>query len=162
MPPQIDPLDKRFYKKLYGDKERYVQVIVNFLSNAIKFSNPNSKVVIGLKLNEKQRVKGSHSNVIRTSNKGNDSNKSSFSSSDMEYYISFDLTIQDFGMGISKEKIGKLFFNFSKLEEHASANPGGTGLGLSICKSLIEEMGGSIRVESKLNQGTSFIVTCKS
>jgi two-component system, sensor histidine kinase len=56
------------------------------------------------------------------------------------------------------ENLPKLFMNFGKLEEHASGNKQGTGLGLSICKSLIELMGGSVRVESEVNMGTTFIM----
>lgn len=49
-----------------------------------------------------------------------------------------------------------LFKDFSRLEEHSSLNAKGTGLGLSICKNIIEQMGGSIDVESKQGQGTKF------
>lgn len=75
-----------------------------------------------------------------------------------EKYIKFEIRIVDNGVGISKENLGKLFMNFSKLEEHAAGNKRGTGLGLSICKSLIERMGGSVNVESEINVGTTFIM----
>jgi len=52
--------------------------------------------------------------------------------------------------------------NFSRLDEHQSMNHRGTGLGLSICKSLIELMGGSVRVESELGEGTTFIMQLKT
>ena len=52
--------------------------------------------------------------------------------------------------------------NFSRLDEHESMNQHGTGLGLSICKSLIELMGGSVRVESQLGIGTTFIMSLKA
>ena len=63
---------------------------------------------------------------------------------DDKYFVKFVLKVRDYGMGIPKDRISKLFFNFSKLEAHQKANPGGVGLGLSICKSLVEAMGGSI------------------
>ena len=72
--------------------------------------------------------------------------------------IDFEIRIKDSGIGISEKNIDKLFMNFSRLEEHKKMNERGTGLGLSICKSLIEIMGGSVSVESKLGEGTSFIV----
>ena len=52
-----------------------------------------------------------------------------------------------------------MFMNFSKLDEHSAMNPRGTGLGLSICKSLIELMGGSVKVESEIDKGTTFIMS---
>lgn len=52
--------------------------------------------------------------------------------------------------------------NFGRLQEHMKYNERGTGLGLSICKSLIEMMGGSVHVESVLNQGTVFVVQLKT
>jgi signal transduction histidine kinase len=60
------------------------------------------------------------------------------------------ITIQDFGCGISPGKLDSIFVNFGNLEEHRKANPAGRGLGLSICKSIVENMGGNIQVESSL------------
>lgn len=48
--------------------------------------------------------------------------------------------------------------DFGNLEEHTEQNQQGRGLGLSICKSIIEKMGGSISVTSKLNQGSEFTI----
>ena len=58
------------------------------------------------------------------------------------HYINFDVIIEDYGCGISQENIGRLFFDFKKLDENADKNKHGVGLGLSICKNLIETMGG--------------------
>ena len=80
----------------------------------------------------------------------------------IEKYIKFEIRISDSGMGISPENLSKLFMNFSKLEEHAGTNKTGTGLGLSICKSLIELMGGSVKVESELGKGTTFIMALQT
>ncbi len=55
-----------------------------------------------------------------------------------------------------------MFVNFGTLDEHRGSNPQGRGLGLTICKSIIEKMGGRIRVESILGQGTSFIMTLRA
>jgi len=85
-------------------------------------------------------------------------NKSNEHSIDERSYIVFEIRIVDTGCGIAKENIDKLFMNFGKLEEHNKMNQRGTGLGLSICKSLIELMGGSVRVESNLGIGTTFIM----
>ena len=66
---------------------------------------------------------------------------------------------------MSPESISKLFIDFNTIEENASVNRNGVGLGLSICKQLIEQMAGSVRVESEIKEGTKFIIsfrtTCK-
>jgi two-component system sensor histidine kinase ChiS len=54
------------------------------------------------------------------------------------WFISFDIIVQDFGCGMSKESVSKLFIDFNTIEENASQNRNGVGLGLSICKQLIE------------------------
>ncbi len=61
-------------------------------------------------------------------------------------------------MGIKKENLSKLFMDFSKLDEHSKINTQGTGLGLSICKRIIEQMGGTVNVDSKEGEGTTFTI----
>ena len=62
-------------------------------------------------------------------------------------------------MGIAKENLGKLFHNFGKLEDTTGVNKTGTGLGLSICKTIIEKMGGTVKVESEgEGKGTIFTI----
>ena len=63
-------------------------------------------------------------------------------------FFTFEIKIKDSGMGIAKENLGKLFHNFGKLEDTTGVNKTGTGLGLSICKTIIEKMGGTVKVES--------------
>lgn len=74
-------------------------------------------------------------------------------------YIKMRLTIDDNGVGISATNQKKLFSNYQRLEEHMALNPKGTGLGLSICKNIIEQMGGSVSLESELDRGTMFHIT---
>ena len=71
------------------------------------------------------------------------------------------ISIIDTGIGISEEGINKLFVDFGKLNESSERNKGGTGLGLSICKKIIEQMGGSVKVTSKLGVGSEFIINIK-
>lgn len=71
------------------------------------------------------------------------------------------LSIQDFGIGIPADKLNNLFINFGNLEEHQKTNPQGRGLGLSICKSIVEQMGGKVIVESELGKGSTFSMTFK-
>jgi hypothetical protein len=77
-------------------------------------------------------------------------------------YINFELTIQDTGVGMSEEGCKKLFIDFGKLDENSSRNRQGTGLGLSICKKIIEQMGGSVHVTSKIGEGSKFIINIKT
>jgi signal transduction histidine kinase len=72
-------------------------------------------------------------------------------------FIKFKLEITDTGVGIKKEDIGKLFCDFSRLDQDMNNN--GTGLGLSICKRMVEKMGGKVEVDSVFGQGTTFSVT---
>ena len=65
-------------------------------------------------------------------------------------------------MGISAEGISKLFIDFNKLDENKDRNAQGTGLGLSICKQIIEKMGGNVKVESKVGEGSKFIINIKT
>ena len=71
-------------------------------------------------------------------------------------YIKLRMTIEDNGVGISKDNQSKLFQDFTRLNEHTSLNFQGTGLGLSICKNIIEQMGGNVSVESEEGKGTKF------
>lgn len=74
-------------------------------------------------------------------------------------YIKMRMTIEDNGVGIAEQNLNKLFTDYSCLKEHSKLNAKGTGLGLSICKNIIEQMGGSVEVESTLGVGTKFHIT---
>ena len=63
---------------------------------------------------------------------------------------------------MSQEGVGKLFVDFNKLDENSQRNKQGTGLGLSICKRFIEQMGGSVEVESEVGVGSHFIINVKT
>ena len=75
-------------------------------------------------------------------------------------FVKFRLEIVDTGVGIKKEDLGKLFCDFSRLDQ--GMNNTGTGLGLSICKKMIEKMGGKVSVESEWGQGTTFNITLQT
>lgn len=78
------------------------------------------------------------------------------------HYINLQVSIIDNGIGISEEGLKSLFIDFSRLEENSSRNKSGTGLGLSICKKIIEQMGGSVNVSSKRDEGTRFDINIKT
>lgn len=122
------------YNSLNGDFGRLTQVLINLLSNSLKFSLSNSQIKLHLTTKE----------LIRKEQQPNK--------------IKFVLAIEDFGCGISSEKIENLFIDFGKLEEHQSQNQNGRGLGLSICKMIVERMGGSVSVQSEEGRGSIFSI----
>ncbi len=67
--------------------------------------------------------------------------------------------VSDKGIGIAQEDLGKLFKPFSQIDTGTTRNYEGTGLGLSISKKLVEKLGGTITAESKVNVGSTFIIT---
>ena len=78
----------------------------------------------------------------------------------LEYHLNeitseIEFSVTDTGMGIAPEKADKVFDRFVKLNSFSK----GTGLGLSICRSIIEHLGGTIGVESKLGIGSRFWFT---
>ncbi|NNJ52731.1 MAG: PAS domain S-box protein [Ignavibacteriaceae bacterium] len=128
----IYSLDNNTPPAIMGDVTRLRQVLTNLVSNAVKFTN-EGEVYISL---------------------------SSKKNSDDTYEIIFK--VQDTGIGISEEKMDKLFMPFSQLEDYSTRSYGGTGLGLVISKKLVELMQGRMWVESEVGKGTSFYFTIKA
>ncbi len=115
---------------LQGDPGRLRQVLVNLVSNAIKFT-PHGEVEVMVKSAEMK---------------------------DRQLFLCFDVT--DTGIGIPRDRQDILFHPFCQLNPSLTNTWGGTGLGLSICKKLVEMMGGRIGVESVEGQGARFWFTC--
>lgn len=120
--------DNNIPKITIGDKRRIRQIIVNLVSNAIKFTL-NGTVEINLSL------------------------KSSISDQ-----ANIEIQIKDTGIGIPDNKIDHIFDRFTQIESHYNRRFEGTGLGLAITKKLVEKMNGKITVESEMNEGSSFNV----
>jgi CheY-like chemotaxis protein len=114
---------------LLGDPVRLHQIILNLVSNAVKFTSKGS-ITVSVKLIEE------------------DSDKAT---------IQFKIT--DTGLGIPEHKLDLIFENFQQASSGTSRLYGGTGLGLAIVKQLVEPQGGTITVESEVSKGSSFSFT---
>jgi len=122
----IFDIDQSVPNKLIGDPLRLLQILVNLLNNAIKFTD-NGSVILRLRAQQISRLN-----------------------------LKIHFEIIDTGIGIEADSLKKLFASYVQADESISRKYGGTGLGLAICKNLISLMGGSIQVESVPNQGSTF------
>ncbi|MCA9133511.1 MAG: response regulator, partial [Planctomycetales bacterium] len=119
-------LDAELQTVVRGDDSRLRQVLVNLLSNAMKFTHKGGIHVVG-------RVVSHSGQQAR-----------------------MRLSVQDSGIGIPEDRRHRLFKAFSQVDSSTTRRFGGTGLGLSICRQLVELLGGEIGVESRLGVGSKF------
>lgn len=144
------------------DMLRLIETTVTLLKVKIEEKNLNiiinydkdiAKSFFGGLLRIEQIVKNLLSNAIKFTKQGNI--EITFLKTEDNL---FRLSIKDSGIGMTQEQKAKLFSEFTQADESTTRVYGGTGLGLSICKKLVELMDGTIRVESKLNVGSTFII----
>jgi PAS domain S-box-containing protein len=109
-----------------GDPHRLVQILNNFLSNALKFTAQGA-----ITLNTHIKF-------------------------DKEDWMALEFLVEDTGIGIAPEHLQSIFTPFTQADSTTARKFGGSGLGLSICKNLIEMQGGELWVESEVNKGTRF------
>ena len=114
---------------LIGDSNRIRQILINLLSNSVKFTDT-----------------GGISLVISLVDK-------------FDQHVMMSFKVKDTGIGMTNEQQKRLFQEFEQADSSTTRLYGGTGLGLSISKKLSELMKGSLKVESKLNEGSEFILT---
>lgn len=122
----ISYVDPKIPEHLLGDPTRLRQIVLNFLSNAVKFTSEGT--VFARAILQKQ----------------------------MQSQVWVRVEVTDNGIGISQEAQKRLFQPFSQADSSTTRKYGGTGLGLSICKRLVELMHGRIGVESYEGQGATF------
>jgi CheY-like chemotaxis protein len=122
----VKEYDNNIPEVLVGDPVRLHQIILNLVSNAVKFTS-KGKITVSVRL---------LSEDAKTAN--------------------IEFSISDTGIGIEKNKIRKIFENFQQATSGTSRVFGGTGLGLAIVKHLVEAQDGSIDVTSKIGEGSTF------
>ncbi|AFY86560.1 ATP-binding protein [Chroococcidiopsis thermalis] len=163
--------------KLWVDPDRIVQTLTNLLSNAIKFSSPGSTVWLSAELGSREQGAGS-----REEGQGDKGDKGDKEAEEQRrlgaitnhqlpttnyqlpitnYQLSTNITFQvkDTGRGIPADKLESIFERFQQVDASNSGHQGGTGLGLAICRSIVQQHGGQIWVESVLGTGSTFSFT---
>jgi signal transduction histidine kinase/CheY-like chemotaxis protein len=132
---------------LFGDVTRIHQIIVNLVSNAIKFTSAAGQVILTLDAEAKQKVDSEGDLILHTETE-----------TDEHQRWILHIAVSDTGCGISQEDQERLFQPFAQVGSHApSTKGGGIGLGLCVSSQLAKFMGcSSIKVESELQKGTTF------
>ena len=111
---------------LRGDGIRFGQIMLNLVSNAVKFTEQGQITVVGRMLQQR------------------------------EGQVRLRFEVRDTGIGMTPEQVKRLFGDFEQADEATTRRYGGTGLGLAISKRLVELMGGTIGVESAIGKGSTF------
>jgi PAS domain S-box-containing protein len=126
-------IDEHVPAFIIGDVTRLRQILVNLVSNAVKFTD-EGEVFINVKKNK------------------------DLDNGEIELLFS----VKDTGIGIPKDKLEVIFQSFAQADSSITRRFGGTGLGLSICSKLVSIMGGKIWVESEAGKGSTFYFTIKT
>jgi CheY-like chemotaxis protein len=122
----IKEYDDNIPTVMVGDPVRLHQIILNLVSNAVKFTTTGSITVSVKMVDESAET------------------------------VNIEFAVTDTGIGITENKIEKIFENFQQASSGTSRLYGGTGLGLAIVKQLVESQAGSIKVSSRINESSTF------
>lgn len=126
-------IDENIPRSLYGDDVRIRQIIINLLTNAVKYTR-EGKVTLVI---EREDVADGPEEIL------------------------LHVEVIDTGIGIRQEDMGRLFESFQRLDEEKNHNVEGTGLGISIVQSLLKMMGSTLEVESEYGKGSRFFFRLK-
>jgi two-component system phosphate regulon sensor histidine kinase PhoR len=122
--------------EVFADADSILQVLGNLIENGIKYGRPRntarSRVVVSAR-----EISGRNGDEVGA----------------------VEFSVRDFGQGIASEHLARIFERFYRVDKARSRESGGTGLGLAIARHMVESQGGTIRAESELNRGSSFLVT---
>ncbi len=124
-------IDEILPRRLYGDEGKIKQVVLNLLTNAVKYTSV-----------------GGFALYVSMTERENNMAKLLFS-------------VKDTGMGVKEEDLDKLFTAYERLDEEKNSAIQGTGLGLDISRRFAEMMGGTLTVESVYGEGSEFVLTVK-
>jgi signal transduction histidine kinase/HPt (histidine-containing phosphotransfer) domain-containing protein/ActR/RegA family two-component response regulator len=124
-------MDESIPSGLYGDEVRIRQILINMLSNAVKYTE-----------------KGNITLTVRGETAETEDGET----------VNLTMDVTDTGKGIRKEDIGKLFGEFVQVDQANNKGIEGTGLGLAITWNLVNAMGGNISVESEYGKGSTFTI----
>ena len=133
-------IDASVPEYLIADGIRLQQLIMNLLSNALKFTTDGGEIGLSLRVDE-------HAPEVEGAEVGD---------------LLLVLTVSDSGIGINETRLGEIFDAYQQAEIHTSRIYGGTGLGLSLCRQIVELMSGEITVNSTLGQGSTFTATLRA
>jgi PAS domain S-box-containing protein len=125
----VKEYDSKIPTVLVGDPVRLHQIILNLVSNAVKFTT-KGRITISVKLLKEEAEN-----------------------------VTIEFAIADTGIGVAADKIENIFENFHQASSNTTRLYGGTGLGLAIVKQLVESQGGIIQVKSTPNEGSVFSFT---
>ena len=118
------------HDQILCDKTKMEEIILNVVSNSIKYTNPHGKITVSIDELDSEDEKNADYNVV----------------------------VEDNGIGMSQDYLPHIFEEFSREHTSTETRVAGTGLGLPIVKSLVDRMGGTIEVESEEGKGTRFIM----
>ncbi len=122
--------DPKIPHQVIGDPTRLSQVIINLVSNALKFTEKGGNITVS------SEYIGEEDNTV-----------------------TFKISVSDSGIGMTEEQLQKIFEAYSQAEASTARKSGGTGLGLMISRKIITSMGGELEVESEEGKGSTFFFT---